>query len=68
MAPAELRTDRFWEFYAARAEELLKRIEGATGKTIAREPALFRPGVAAEEYNEGPEEWDAEEPLEEAPA
>jgi hypothetical protein len=23
---------------------------------------LFRPGTAAEVYNEGPEEWDAEEP------
>jgi hypothetical protein len=66
IAPEELRTDRFWEFYAARAEALLQRIEGATGKTITREPALFRAGVIAEAYDEGPQEWDADEPLEEA--
>lgn len=65
IAPAELRADRFWEFYAARAEALLQRIEAATGKTIARQPELFRAGVVAEAYDEGPEEWDAEEPLEE---
>jgi hypothetical protein len=63
--PSELRADRFWEFYAARAEGLLQRIEAATGKTITREPELFRSGVVAEAYDEGPEEWDAEEPLEE---
>lgn len=65
IAPADLRADRFWEFYAARAEALLQRIEAATGKTIARQPELFRAGVVAEAYDEGPEEWDAEEPLEE---
>ncbi|MBK7782461.1 MAG: DUF262 domain-containing protein [Ardenticatenia bacterium] len=63
--PTELRADRFWDFYAARAEALLQRIEAATGKTITREPELFRAGVVAEDYDEGPEEWDAEEPLEE---
>jgi hypothetical protein len=66
IAPGELRTDRFWEFYAARAEALLQRIEAATGKSITREPELFRAGVVAEAYDEGPEEWDAEEPLEAA--
>jgi hypothetical protein len=66
IAPGELRADRFWEFYAACAEALLQRIEAATGKTITREPELFRTGVVAETYDEGPEEWDAEEPLEEA--
>lgn len=65
-APDHLRSDRFWEFFAARAEALLERIEAATGKTIARELELFRVGVAAEAYDEGPEEWDGEEPLEEA--
>lgn len=64
--PEHLRTDHFWEFFAARAEALLQRIEVATGKTIAREPEIFRPGVKVESYDEGPEEWDAEEPLEEA--
>ena len=66
IAPGELRADGFWEFYAARAEALLQRIEAATGKSITREPELFRAGVVAEAYDEGPEEWDAEEPLEEA--
>jgi hypothetical protein len=66
IAPGELRTDRFWQFYAARAEALLQRIEAATGKSITREAELFRAGVVAEAYDEGPEEWDAEEPLEEA--
>jgi hypothetical protein len=66
IAPADLRADHFWEFYAARADALLQRIESATGKIITREPELFRAGVVAETYDEGPEEWDAEEPLEEA--
>jgi hypothetical protein len=66
IAPEKLRVDRFWEFYAARAEALLERIEAGTGKRIAREPNLFRAGVVAEVYDEGPEDWDAEEPLEEA--
>jgi hypothetical protein len=67
IVPALLRADRFWEFYAARAETLLQRIESATGKSITREPELYRAGVVAEDYDEGPEEeWDAEDPLEEA--
>lgn len=67
IAPDLLRTDRFWEFFAARAETLLQRIEAATGKNVTREPELFRAGVVAEAYDEGPEdEWEAEEPLEEA--
>jgi hypothetical protein len=66
IAPEHLRANRFWEFYAARAEALLQRIEAATGKTIARQPEIFGVGAAAEAYDEGPEEWDAEEPLEEA--
>lgn len=66
IAPALLRGDRFWEFFADRGEALLQRIEAATGKTITREVELFFAGVAAEAYDEGPEEWDAEEPLEEA--
>lgn len=66
VAPQHLRADAFWDFYAARAEVLLQRIEAATGKTITRELKLFRAGAAVEAYDEGPEEWDAEEPLEEA--
>ncbi|HPC82025.1 MAG TPA: DUF262 domain-containing protein [Thermoanaerobaculaceae bacterium] len=66
IAPEYLRADRFWEFFAERAEALLQRIEAATGKTIARAPETFRAGVVAEAYDEGPREWDGEEPLEEA--
>ena len=66
IAPEHLRADRFWEFYAARAEALLHRIGAAMGKTITREPELFRAGAVAEAYDEGLEEWDAEDPLEEA--
>lgn len=65
IAPGSMRADRFWDFYAARAEALLKRIEAATGKMITREPELFGVGVVPETYDEGPEEWDSEEPLEE---
>ena len=66
VASQHLRADAFWEFYAARAEALLLRIEDATGKSITRQPELFRTGVVTDVYDEGPEEWDAEEPLEEA--
>jgi hypothetical protein len=50
----------------ALADALLQRITVATDKTVARKPSLFRAGVAVEAYDEGPQEWDAEEPLEEA--
>ena len=66
ITPEFLRTNHFWNFYAARAETLLQRIEGATGKKITREPELFGVGVVAESYDEGPTDWDVEEPLEEA--
>jgi hypothetical protein len=36
--PAILRSDDFERFYEARFEQLLRRIEGAMGKSIAREP------------------------------
>jgi hypothetical protein len=68
IAPEALRADQFWDFFAKRAEALFARIEAATGKSITREPDLFRAGVVAEAYDEGPEEWDAEAPLEEAEA
>ena len=66
IAPRHLRADRFWEFYAARAEALLQRVEAATEKSITRELRLFGAGVVAESYDEGPTDWDIEEPLEEA--
>ena len=65
ITPEFLRADLFWNFYSARAETLLQRIERATGKKITREPELFRAGVVAESYDEGPTDWDIEEPLEE---
>jgi hypothetical protein len=65
ITPEYLRADQFWEFYGARADALLQRIEAATGKTVTREPGLFRAGVVAETYDEGPEEWDADEPPQE---
>ena len=66
IAPQHMRADRFWQFYAARAELLLRRIEAATGKRFTREPDLFCVAVEAEAYDEGLVEWETEEPLEEA--
>lgn len=63
--PEHLRADCFWDFFGARAEALLQRIEAATGKSITREPKYFRSDVEVEAYDEGPQEWDAEDPLEE---
>ena len=60
IAPDHVRTDRFWDFYAARAEVLLQRIEVATGKKITRAPELFRAGTVPETYDEGPQEWAAD--------
>jgi hypothetical protein len=68
IAPEELRADQFWKFYAARAEELLQRIEAATGQSITREPELFQAGVVAEPYDEEPVDWESDEPSEEAVA
>ena len=65
ITPEDLRTDDFWRFYAARAEMLLQRIEMATGKQITREPELFGAGTAADDYDEGSLDWDAEEQIEE---
>ena len=59
-----LRTDRFWAFYAARAESLLQRTKAATAKKITREPELFGAGSVAEIYDEGPIDWEIVEPLE----
>ncbi len=64
IAPDAVRTDRFWDFYGARAEALLQCIEVATGKAITREPEAFRADVEPETYDEGPKEWDAEEIVE----
>ena len=66
IAPEILRADRFWNFYAARAETLLQHIEGATGKKITRDPEWFGAGVMAELYDEGPTGWDVEKLLDAA--
>jgi hypothetical protein len=66
IAPGGLRADRFWERYVPRAEMLLHWMEAATGKSITHEPELFSAGGVAEASDEGPEEWDAQESLEEA--
>ena len=61
--PQFMRTDDFWGFYGVRAEALLRRIEKVTGKKIAREPGLFGPETVIESYDDGPMDWDIEEPL-----
>ena len=66
ITPDLLRAGRFWNFYAARAETLLQRIEGATGKKITREPELFRTDVVAESYDDGPVDWNDAGPSEAA--
>jgi hypothetical protein len=43
ITPVYLRADRFWEFYGARAETLLRRIESATGKTLFASPGHSGP-------------------------
>lgn len=60
IAPEYLRADDFTRFYEARAEELLRRIEGATGKSIPREAGLFSSESTVDGYDEGPPDWDSE--------
>jgi len=69
--PELLRNDRLEDFFQARAEELLKRIEAAMGKTIPRQPELFAaPDTTQieEAAVEDEEEEDEEEALEDAAA
>ncbi len=56
--PKYLREDRFWDFYSARAEELLQHIETATCTRIERDPGLFKAGRVPESYDEGEPEWE----------
>ena len=62
--PHSVRNDQFWDFFGARAAALVERIEAVTGKTITRQPELFRFGIVPEIYDEGPQEWDTEVPIE----
>jgi hypothetical protein len=47
------RANRFWQFYAARAETLLQRIDAATGRSITRETELLRAGVVVDGVRRG---------------
>ena len=58
--PDLLRADMFWNFYAARAESLLRLIEEAMGKEIARDGSAFVVDAPVEEYDDGPPEYGAE--------
>jgi hypothetical protein len=65
IAPDALRADDFNSFFAARAEALLEVIEQAMAKTITREPGLFGQDRVVEDYDDGPDEWDAEDAMDE---
>lgn len=58
--PDLLHADAFWDFYATRAESLLRLIEGAMGKEIARDGSAFVVDAPVEEYDDGPPEYGAE--------
>ena len=53
-----LRHDDFWGFFRTRGEELLKGIESAMGKAVAREEGLFLPDARIENYDDGPKDWE----------
>ena len=53
-----LRDDDFWGFFKTRGEELLKAIESAMGKAVAREESLFLPDTQIENYDDGPRDWE----------
>lgn len=52
-----LRADDFNTFFARRAEGLLQSIEAAMDKDVTREEELFWLGVPADEYDDGPKDW-----------
>ena len=39
-------------------------VRAAVGTAIRREPEVFRAGAVPERYGRGPEEWEAEGPIE----
>ena len=53
-----LRADDFNQFFSDRAEQLIKSIESATGKSVSREEGLFCLGAPVEDYDDGPKDWD----------
>ena len=58
--PENLRNNDFQRFFEERAEELLSIIEKAMGKTISRDPEVFRSGRSVDEYVEEQAEWEDE--------
>ena len=63
LIPAKwLREDSFSQFFKERAEALLQRIEAAMGKMIARDETFQADAAGSAEYDDGPAEWDADEP------
>lgn len=56
-----LRMDDFAGFFARRAELLLKRIEEAMGKAIARDEAFAVDTPLETEFDDGPVDWDLDE-------
>ncbi len=60
ITPGYLRKDDFQKSFAYRAEELLTRIEAATGKSIPRESRLPGLTVEGDDYDEGVVEWGTE--------
>jgi hypothetical protein len=57
IAPNLLYSDSFHEFFADRGRALVKLIEDAMGKTVARAGADFLSHVDEEEYEAEPQEW-----------
>ena len=53
--PDTLRRDDFDVFFEHRADALLDRIEQATGKTVVRDPEIFR---VVDDYDEEEPEWE----------
>lgn len=65
LIPADkVRADDFAAFFKERAENLLRRIETAMGKPAVRDTDLVPEAVLVQQYDDGPIEWDAEEPVE----
>jgi hypothetical protein len=64
--PGTMRADGFWDFFGLRAEELLIRLESATGKAIIRTPGLFGPAPTVDDFQDGTDDYSDPEML--APA
>jgi hypothetical protein len=56
--PQHVRSDDFWAFFAARAEQLLDQIDAVMKKKTQRESGIFTIGAPMEQYDDGPIEWE----------